>query len=108
MSKNLGQNFLIDKNIANKEVDYANINSKDIVLEIGPGYGILTNCLAEKAKKVVAIEIDKKLFEYLEINKPKNVILIEGNVLKIDLNSLPKFNKVVSNLKRRWFETRLI
>lgn len=98
MIKKLGQNFLIDKNIALKEVSYANINSKDIVLEIGPGRGILTNILAEKAKKVIAIEIDDKLVEYLENNRAKNVKFIKGNALKIDFNSLPRFNKIVSNL----------
>ena len=61
MKKKLGQNFLIDKNVAEKEVGYANISKDDIVLEIGPGKGILTGLLAKKAKKVIAIELDKNL-----------------------------------------------
>lgn len=98
MKKRLGQNFLIDKNIAFKIVGYADIKSEDIVLEIGPGHGILTNILAEKAKKVIAIEIDQEIVKYLETIRPDNVKLIRGDVLKIDFNSLPWFNKIVSNL----------
>jgi len=59
MKQKLGQNFLTDKRVAEREVDYANITHDDVVLEIGPGHGILTKLLAEKAKKVVAIELDK-------------------------------------------------
>ena len=65
MKTKLGQNFLIDKSVAEREVDYANVTKNDIVLEIGPGKGVLTNILADKAKEVIAIEIDKKLFDYL-------------------------------------------
>lgn len=98
MKKKLGQNFLIDPNIAQLEINYANINKDDIVLEVGPGRGILTNLLAKKAKKVIAIEIDKNLFESLKETLPSNVILINNDILKINLKYLPKFNKVVSNL----------
>lgn len=98
MKKKLGQNFLIDKNIAQKEIDYANITKDDIVLEIGPGNGILTKLLAEKAKKVIAIEIDEKLVDNLKNFIPDNVDLIHEDALKVDFGSLPKFNKIVSNL----------
>jgi len=96
MSTKLGQNFLIDKNIAIKEVNFANISKNDIVLEIGPGNGILTNILAEKAKKVIAVEIDKKLAENLVI--PDNVEIINKDILKVDFDKISKFNKIVSNL----------
>ena len=98
MKKNLGQIFLVDKNIAQLEVKQADIKSDDIVLEIGPGTGILTKFLAEKAKRVIAIEIDKKLINNLRKILPENVDLINGDVLKIDFKTLPKFNKIVSNL----------
>jgi len=98
MRAKLGQNFLINKKIAEKEVEYASINMQDTVLEIGPGQGILTYFLASKAKKVIAVEIDKKLVEKLKKTLPENVELINNDILKIDLKNLPKFNKVVSNL----------
>lgn len=98
MKSKLGQNFLTDKNIAKRETQYAEISDKDTVLEIGPGKGILTDILAEKAKKVIAIEYDKKLISDLEKILPGNVELIHGDAVRIDFNALPKFNKVVSNL----------
>jgi 16S rRNA (adenine1518-N6/adenine1519-N6)-dimethyltransferase len=98
MKAKLGQNFLINKKIAEKEVEYASINEQDIVLEIGPGEGVLTNLLASKAKKVIAVEIDKILVDNLKGNLPENVELINKDILKIDLKNFPKFNKVVSNL----------
>ncbi len=98
MKNKLGQNFLIDPNIANLEINYADIKKDDIVLEVGPGKGILTNLLAKKAEKVIAIEIDKDLFKSLKKSLPSNVTLINSDILKIDFKYLPKFNKVVSNL----------
>ena len=98
MIKKLGQNFLIDHQVAEREVAYAKITKDDVVLEIGPGKGILTTKLAEKAKKVIAIEIDKQLIEYLYKIIPQNVELINDDALKVDFATLPTFNKIVSNL----------
>ena len=98
MIKKIGQNFLIDENIARREVEYADINSNDIVLEIGPGKGILTNIIANRAKKVIAVELDTSLFYNLKKTCPDNVLLLNDDILKIDLNDLPRFNKIVSNL----------
>ncbi|RLF36806.1 MAG: ribosomal RNA small subunit methyltransferase A [Thermoplasmata archaeon] len=98
MKSKLGQNFLIDKKVAEREVQHANVNRDDVVLEIGPGRGILTKLLAEKAGKVLAVEIDEKLIQLLKKFLPKNVELIHGDVLKVDFETLPRFNKVVSNL----------
>ena len=98
MKNNLGQNFLIDKKVALREIEHANINKNDIVLEVGPGKGILTEILAQKVKKVIAIELDKNLVNDLQKLLPGNVILINDNVLNVDLESLPRFNKIVSNL----------
>lgn len=95
MATKLGQNFLIDKKVAQREVDQADINSEDIVLEIGPGRGILTKLLADKAKKVISIEIDRDLVKKLRL--PDNVELINADALKVDFSELG-FNKIVSNL----------
>jgi len=98
MSQKLGQNFLIDNKVAEREIKYADITHNDIVLEIGPGKGILTKLLANSAKKVIAIEIDKSLIDRLKKILPDNVEMIHGDCLKIDFKMLPKFNKIVSNL----------
>ncbi len=98
MIKKLGQNFLIDHHVVEREVAYAQITKDDVVLEIGPGKGILTTELAEKARKVIAIEIDKQLVEHLHNVVPRNVELIHADALKIDFTTLPTFNKIVSNL----------
>jgi len=97
-TKRYGQNFLVDKNIALAEVEFAEVNENDVVLEIGPGKGILTCLLAERAKKVIAIEIDEDLVKNLESNLPDNVVLINDDVLNVNFKDLPCFNKIVSNL----------
>jgi 16S rRNA (adenine1518-N6/adenine1519-N6)-dimethyltransferase len=93
-----GQNFLVNIDVAKREVEYAGINKNDIVLEIGPGKGIITKLLSDKAKKVIAIEIDKKLVDELESNIASNVEIINDDALKVDFNSISNFNKIVSNL----------
>lgn len=94
----LGQNFLIDNNIVEKQIRYADICSDDVVLEIGPGKGILTKALAEKAKSVIAVEIDSLLYSSLKESLPDNVVLIHNDILKVDSDQLPHFTKIVSNL----------
>ena len=96
--KKLGQNFLIDKDVAKREITYADLNKDDIVLEIGPGKGILTYLLAKKVKQVIAIEIDLNLAKELAPTLPENVTLITADALKIDFKTLPPFNKIVANL----------
>ena len=98
MKAKFGQNFLIDESVAEREINYANITKKDVVLEIGTGKGILTKKLARKAKKVIAIEIDKKLFDSLHGQVPDNVELIHEDAVEIDFDDLIKFNKIVANL----------
>ncbi len=93
-NKRLGQNYLVDKDIANRQVQYANIGRSDTVLEIGPGLGTLTRILSERAKRVIAIEMDPTAVEYLR-REVENVEIVQGDVLEIDL---PAFDKVVSNL----------
>ncbi len=94
-SKGMGQNFLIDERVAERQVEFGQISKGDIVLEVGPGLGVLTHRLAERAGKVVAIEMDKRLAGYLRTTLPENVELIEGDALEVDF---PPFTKFVSNL----------
>ncbi|MCD6237562.1 MAG: ribosomal RNA small subunit methyltransferase A [Thermoplasmata archaeon] len=97
MHRKLGQHLLINKHIAEREVNYAGISKEDVVLEVGPGKGILTLILAERAKEVVAVEIDHRFVNFLKSITPDNVRIIHGDILKIDLRSI-NFNKVVANL----------
>lgn len=88
-SKSLGQNFLIDGNIINKIVDAAGIDDSTGVVEIGPGFGTLTQGLCNKAKKVVAIEIDKSLKPvHLETLNYDNLKIIYDDFMKVDINKL--------------------
>ncbi|NLY19698.1 MAG: 16S rRNA (adenine(1518)-N(6)/adenine(1519)-N(6))-dimethyltransferase RsmA [Tissierellia bacterium] len=86
-SKSLGQNFLIDGNIVRGIVSGAGITSEDIVLEIGPGIGTLTEELALNAKQVLAIEVDETLRPILAetLSEFNNVEIIFQDVLKLDL-----------------------
>jgi 16S rRNA (adenine1518-N6/adenine1519-N6)-dimethyltransferase len=82
--KKYGQNFLINPEPAEKMVMAAGIAKGDTVVEIGPGFGALTFALAEKAKQVIAFEIEKKLMPYWEekIKTHKNIKIVWGNVLR--------------------------
>lgn len=88
-SKRLGQNFLIDGNIINKIVDAADIDQNSGVIEIGPGFGTLTQCLCKRAKKVVAIEIDQSLRAVHDATVPyDNIRLIYDDFMKIDVDKI--------------------
>ena len=99
LNRKLGQNYLINDFKKNKILSFANLNDKDIVLEIGPGIGTLTVELAKKVKKVIAIEQDNTIFnilnERLKDENISNVELINADAVEVDF---PKFNKIVSNL----------
>lgn len=88
--KSLGQNFLKDEDVLQRIIESAELSQNDIVLEIGPGTGVLTQKLSEVAKKVVAIELDDRLIELLRslLRNKKNVEIIQGDVLKINLPEL--------------------
>ncbi len=96
-TKRLGQNFLVDTNVADKEVRQSKVSKKDVVLEIGSGYGVLTKRLADVAKKVYAVEKDPKMVNVLnrEVGDLDNVEIIAGDFLKIDL---PEFDLCVANI----------
>lgn len=85
-SKGLGQNFLIDKAALRKIISAAEIEQNDIILEIGPGLGILTQELASRTKKVIAVEKDPKMVEILKetLKDCKNVEIINADILKIE------------------------
>lgn len=104
-SKSLGQNFLIDGNIINKIVNAADLDDNTGVIEIGPGFGTLTQGLCSKAKKVVAIEIDTSLKPvHIDTLCYDNLKIIYDDFMKIDVNKLieEEFNgmnvKLVANL----------
>ena len=107
-NKSLGQNFLINDEVVTKIVERAEISKEDLVIEIGPGLGTLTKELLEKAGKVIAIELDKRMIEILtdRFSLYSNFELINEDVLKVDLNKLVEENvrdniknaKIVANL----------
>ena len=88
--KGLGQNFLADPGALNKIVEAAEIGTEDTVLEIGPGLGTLTALLAEKAQRVVAVELDRNLVGALKdiLSEFDNIELIQGDILEVNLNQL--------------------
>ncbi len=90
LSKSLGQNFITDKSVIEKIVEGSDVGENDLVIEIGPGIGVLTAEAAESAAKVVAIEIDKKLIPILAetLEEYDNVRVINQDILKTDINEI--------------------
>lgn len=90
LSKSLGQNFLTDKNIIDKIIFDSDIEDTDLVIEIGPGIGVITREAAMQAAQVVAVEIDKNLIPILErtLGDLDNVEVVNQDILKTDLNQL--------------------
>lgn len=86
----LGQNFLVDKNIIEKIIDAAELTKETLVIEVGPGMGALTQIAAEKAGKVIAVEIDRHLIPVLNevLGQLENVEIINRDILKTDINEL--------------------
>ena len=99
--KQFGQNFLIDSSVLEHILSFSEINKDDLIIEIGPGIGTLTEALCERAGFVVAIEIDDKLIPILEENLSArdNFKLIHGDALKVDYLSLLEEHKEVSSVK---------
>jgi len=104
--KRFGQNFLIDTHVLDKIIHSAGITKDDMVLEIGPGIGTMTQYLCESAREVVAVEIDQSLIPILgdTLSEYDNVTVINEDILKVDINQLVnernngKPIKVVANL----------
>ncbi len=102
-SKRLGQNFLIKTSVLEKTIEAAELSPGDIVLEIGPGIGNLSQEIAKRTKKLIAVEKDKKMVEILKetLKDFKNIEIIQGDILKTDVSSykLQATNyKLVANL----------
>lgn len=100
-NKSLGQNFLIDDTVIEDIVGGASIGKNDLVIEIGPGLGSMTALLVEKAKKVICVELDKKMIKILNDRfiADDNIELINEDVLKLDLNKLIKQEKEQNEIK---------
>ena len=104
--KKFGQNFLIDEHVLDKIIRAAGVTKEDMVLEIGPGIGTMTQCLAEAAGRVVAVEIDSNLIPILKdtLKDYDNITVINEDILKVDIKKLAEeYNggrpiKVVANL----------
>jgi dimethyladenosine transferase len=104
--KKYGQNFLIDTHVLDKIIASSNITKKDFILEVGPGIGTMTQYMAEAAREVVAVEIDKFLIPILEdtLSAYDNISIINQDILKLDIGKLieEKNNgepiKVIANL----------
>ncbi|MFH1854316.1 MAG: 16S rRNA (adenine(1518)-N(6)/adenine(1519)-N(6))-dimethyltransferase RsmA [Candidatus Omnitrophota bacterium] len=100
-SKRLGQNFLIDANIQDKIINAIGVDTGDVILEIGPGFGTLTERLCNNAEKVIAVEKDKRLCDFLSVNNPAgNLEIINADILDY-LDGIDAINenlKVVGNL----------
>lgn len=99
MKKRLGQHFLIDQKVVKDMISVADLKENDCVLEVGPGFGILTEAIAKKAGRVIAVEKDKRLVRYLreKFKNYKNVEIIYGDILKLQANKL-QANKLIANL----------
>ena len=104
--KKFGQNFLINTGVLEDIIDAAEVTDEDMVLEIGPGIGTMTQYLCENARQVIAVEIDTHLIPILKdtLSAYDNVRIINDDILKVDINELAReYNngrpiKVVANL----------
>ncbi len=99
LRKTLGQNFLTDKNIVDAIVATIDPHPDDLIIEIGPGIGVISNELAPRCKRYVAIEIDNRLIPILEdtLNEHDNIKIINADVLKVDIGKLIEEEKKESN-----------
>lgn len=98
--KFLGQNFLVDKNIAKKIVRSCEIHPGDLVIEIGPGQGVLTQYLSEFTSNLTAVELDKSIYTKLTIEYQNSIRLIHGDFLKLDIeNYLSRDLKTMERIK---------
>ena len=89
-AKSLGQNFLIDEDVINAIVEGSGVNESTLVIEIGPGTGALTVPLAERAGRLVAVELDERVIPGLRVKTFSlgNVEIIHDDILKVDLKGL--------------------
>ncbi len=97
--KRLGQNFLINGEVIQNIIEYANIQPEDTVVEIGPGVGFVTEQLVKHAKEVIAIELDEEAIKELEKLGSENLKIIHKDILKTDISELSEGKvKIVANI----------
>ena len=97
--KRLGQNFLVNPEVIADIIDFAQITKDDVVLEIGPGVGFVTEQLVKHAKKVIAVELDEEAIKELEKLDCDNLEIIHNDILKTDISALSEDSvKVVANI----------
>ena len=97
--KRLGQNFLINQDVIDDIIEFADIKPDDVILEIGPGVGFVTEQLVKHAKKVIAVELDEEAIKELQKLEADNLEIIHADILKTDLSSLCEEKiKVVANI----------
>ena len=95
----LGQNFLINGEVISDIIDFAKITKEDVVVEIGPGIGFVTEQLVKYAKKVIAIELDEEAIKELEKLNCDNLEIIHNDILKTDISTLSDIPvKIVANI----------
>ena len=101
-NKDLGQNFLINDDVIEKIIEKSQIEKNDLIIEIGPGLGVLTNLLLERPDNVVAIELDKRMVEIISKRfiLKNNLQIINEDVLKVDLNKLINERKKQTNINK--------
>lgn len=109
-NKSLGQNFLIDNSVIEEIINNSNIGKEDLVIEIGPGLGVLTNRLLQEAKYVISVELDPRMVDILQDRFSSNIDngqleIINDDILKVDLQRIIeekkpsiKHVKIVANL----------
>lgn len=97
LTKSLGQNFLTDKNIIDSIIEGAGIGSEDLVIEIGPGIGVITYEASLTARRVIAVEIDKNLIPILQetLAERDNIQIINEDILKTDVNRIIEDAKAI-------------
>lgn len=97
--KRLGQNFLVNPDVIEEIIDYAQITKDDTIIEIGPGVGFVTEQLVKYAKKVIAIELDEEAIKELEKLECDNIEIIHNDILKTDISALSNEKvKIVANI----------
>ncbi len=97
--KRLGQNFLVDANIIEKIIEESSLSRDDVILEIGPGIGFVTEKIAQLAAKVLAVEVDDDAIEELEKLSYSNIKIINEDILKVDISELTDNPiKIIANI----------
>lgn len=101
-NKSLGQNFLINQEVVDTIVEISNIDKNDLVIEIGPGLGTLTQFLLEKAKRVICVELDSNMVRILNerFSLYPNFTILNEDILKVDLGKIIEAEKQKENIKQ--------